>query len=82
MQLLQESSYFLTPAGSCKEADCIILGDLKESEVFLMEAREERTMIIQPRCHGGMYCSDTGLLLQILPDLSKYSDVKVQALYY
>ncbi len=37
------------PAGSCKEAGCIILGDLKESEVLLMEASEESIVIFQPR---------------------------------
>ncbi len=67
-------------AGSCKEAGCIILGDLKVSEVFLMEADEEGIMVIQPRCHSGMYYSGTGLLVQILPDLTKSSDVKVHAL--
>ena len=66
----------VTPAGSCKEAGCIILGDLKVSEVFLMEAGEEGIMVIQPRCHSGMYCSGTCLLVQILPDLTKSSDVK------
>ncbi len=77
-----DRSYVVTPAESCKEAVCIILGDLKESDVFLMEASEESIMIIQPRCHSGMYYSGTGVLVQILPDPTKPSDVKVHALYY
>ncbi len=72
----------ITPGGSCNEAGCIILSGLKESEVFLMEASEESFMVIQPGCHSGMHFSGTGLLVQILPDLTKSSDVKVHALYY
>ncbi len=47
-----------------------------------MEAGEESIMVIRPRCHSDMYYSGTGLLVQILRDLTKSSDVKVHALYY
>ncbi len=71
-----------TPAGYCKDGGCIILGDLKESEVFLTQVNEEDSVIIKPRCHSGMYYSGTGLLVQIQPDHTKSSDVTVHTLYY
>ncbi len=48
--------------------------------MFRMEASEEGIVVIQPRCYSGMYYSGAGLLVQILPDLTKSSDVKVHAL--
>ncbi len=63
-------------------SQCIILGDKKESEMFLMEASEESIMIIQPRCHSGMYYSGTGLLVQILSDFTEFFDVNVLSMRY
>ncbi len=72
----------VTPARSCKGVGCIIMGDCKEPEEFPMQASEESIMVIQPRCRSGMYYSGTGLLVRILPDLTKSADVKVDALFY
>ncbi len=38
-------------------------------------------MVIHLGCHSGMHYSGAGLLVQILPDLTKSSDVKAHALY-
>ena len=53
---------------------------LKLPQMFVMETSKEAIVVIQPRCYCGMDYFGTGVVVQVMSDLTNAADVVVNTL--